>query len=50
MKKQEIYYTIDEFGRIKKDKFTTYINNHAWCMPAIVIFLTLLGAWVEGTL
>ena len=50
MKKQKIYYTVDRFGRIKKDNFSTYINNHAWCLPVFVIILTLVTAWIEGNL
>lgn len=41
MKKYEVYYTIDRFGRIKKDDFSTYINNHAWCLPAVMILMML---------
>lgn len=50
MKKHEIYYTIDRFGRIKKDNYTTFINNHAWFTPVFIIILMILTAWVEGNL
>lgn len=42
MKKHEIYYKIDRFGRIKKDRFSTYINNHAWCLPAVMFLMVLV--------
>lgn len=50
MKKYEIYYTIDRFGRIKKDNFTTFINNNDWFMPVYITILILIGAWIEGNL
>lgn len=39
-----IYY--NEHGQV--DKFATYINNHEWCMPVIVIIMVILCGIVEG--
>lgn len=50
MKKQEIYYTVDRYGRIKKDNLSTFINNHDWLVPIVFIILVLIGAWVEGNM
>lgn len=44
MKKQVIYY--NERGQV--DKFATYINNHDWCLPVIVILGIILIGIVEG--
>lgn len=43
-KKQVIYY--DANGKI--DRFTTYINNHDWVMPAWFILSVILCGIVEG--
>lgn len=48
--KKQIYYNIDEFGRIKKDNFSTFINNHKWALPVFFIIMVILMAWVEGNL
>lgn len=39
-----IYY--NEHGQV--DKFATYINNHEWCMPVILIIMIILCGIVEG--
>lgn len=39
-----IYY--NEHGQV--DKFTTYINNHAWVMPVWFIVSVLIVGLVEG--
>lgn len=44
MKKQVIYY--NERGQV--DKFATYINNHDWVMPVVVILGIILIGIVEG--
>lgn len=48
--KKQIYYSIDEFGRIKKDRYSTFINNHEWTLPVFFIIMVILTAWVEGNL
>ena len=48
--KKQIYYSIDKFGRIKKDKYSTFINNHEWTLPVVVVLIMLATAWVEGNL
>ena len=50
MKKQEIYCTVDRYGNIKKDKFSTFINNYTWITPTVFIIVVLIGAWVEGNM
>lgn len=44
MKKQVIYY--NERGQI--DKFTTYINNHDWCLPVFFFISIILVGLVRG--
>lgn len=42
--KKVIYY--NEKGQV--DKFTTYINNHDWCLPVFFIISVILVGLVEG--
>ena len=44
MKKQVIYY--NEKGQV--DRFATYINNHDWVMPVVVILGIILTGIIEG--
>ena len=32
----------------KFDKFTTYINNYDWVMPAVVITILLIAGFVDA--
>lgn len=49
-REQTIYYSIDECGRIKRDYFSEFINNHKWTLPVTVILIMVLTAWIEGNL
>ena len=42
------YYTLNKNGKIKIDRFATYINNHDWVMPVVFIVLVILTGIVEG--
>lgn len=44
MKRQVIYYK--ENGKV--DKFATYINNHDWVIPVIVVVSVILVGLIEG--
>lgn len=44
MKRQVIYYK--ENGEV--DKFATYINNHDWVIPVVVVVSVILVGLIEG--
>ena len=43
-KMKTIYY--NEKGKV--DKFTTYINNHEWVIPVIVLIMVTLAGLIES--
>ena len=45
MKKQKVTY-YNEHGQI--DRLTTFINNHDWCMPLMVLIMIILCGIIEG--
>ena len=44
MKEKVIYYNIN--GR--ENKFMTYINNHAWVMPTVVLIMITVMGFIES--